>query len=147
MSTLRTIREEERALLAKFGYFIHHVRPDKATLYADSHTHGLKKSRNHPELQAVLPLHPDILHQILHNAVRVIDTGEHLQNDTYISGILDTYKVHIRSYMGEKGSYFRLILPDPNGKFPGDPGCNPLYKGQASDPPDIEDGLLGGLFS
>jgi len=96
----------------------------------DSVTIGLKTNYNHPELQLVLPLSDRDCMYILNTLAFRIQNGERLK--TGMVDKRDEFGCDFRlDYVYRQGDYvFRVIVPDPQMRFPEDPLCEEPYKYQ-----------------
>lgn len=66
--------------------------------------------------------------------------GRCFEDGLYVDGVIDMHRVFVKTVSQKDGTLCRLILPDIKGKFPSDPGCNPLFWGQLFEPPYIPGG-------
>lgn len=97
----------------------------------DAHTHGLCEY-GHDELQMVLNLPKEMIAYILNTIGMRIAAGERFEPGKDISDILGTPSgkpVVIKTTCLEKG-LLRLMLPDPEYRYPGDEGCAYPYNMQ-----------------
>lgn len=131
-SARQRIDQEEEALLAKYGYFIHSVFDDPNAPYGwNFHTHGLC-DRGLTDLQLVAPLDPNVAAKYLNFVA-----GKLLDGQTLVSGDVITYLTReqlddygakdwfnggdyrlklVAAVEGER-HVLRIILPDVNGNL------------------------------
>lgn len=130
---LAEMKTWEQEMIEKWGFYIHYV-PDCHGFYVDCHTHGLRKSLNHPEIQFVLPLSGDHAMPIMHSVVGKIKEKHHLVDKEKIDEIITNFPVLVAEMKDQEcDTYFRIIFPDPKGLFPEDEGCDETYKKQAEE--------------
>lgn len=135
---LAAIQRQQEEHMRRYGWYAHHVFDYyQETIYGcaflNAHTHGLTESWQHPELQVVLPLPSETVQAILSNAVALIREGTVLQDGMHVEKVIQGYPVLVRQVEVDGEVHMRLILPDPAGRFPGDPGCDPEYALQAAE--------------
>lgn len=130
----RKLEEREKEYLKEYGFYIHYTvsSDDDGPQLINCHTHGLKESFGHDELQVVLPINQRIVSGVIHSAVKLIKNGEKLNDGDKKSHILEGYDVLIKKVIEDGQSVMRLIIPDAAGKFPGDDGCEEYYRDQAT---------------
>jgi hypothetical protein len=125
---LATMKQWEKEMVTKYGFYIHYV-PDR--LYVDCHTHGLRDSLGHPELQIVASIPGNIAMGIMHNVVDKIREGHELKDQEKLDQIIETFPILIAKMKDREGAeYFRIIFPDADGRFPDDEDCSPFFKAQ-----------------
>ena len=131
---VREIEEREKEWLREYGFYIHYVIPmeESDSELINCHTHGLKESFGHEELQVVLPINQRIVSGVIHSAVNLIRKGKKFSDGDRIGCVLEGYDVLIKRVLEDDRVVMRLILPDAVGKFPGDEGCGEYYRDQAS---------------
>lgn len=95
--------------------------------FANIHTHGLDRY-NHKELCIPLELDSDIACQILNQCGLKIkyDNMKYVQGKQ--EGVIQGFPVLFYELPNSNTLY--MILPDPNGKFPDDEGCEFPYNKQ-----------------
>lgn len=111
------VAEFDRKAMEKFGWYCHFVPGDEQSPTGlNMHTHGLTVSRNHPDLQLVLPLSMQILHGVFCRAIQLIDEGRPLEAGQIRHDILSNeMPVRIVKATECDRSVLRIILPDENG--------------------------------
>lgn len=100
-------------------------------LMCDAHTYGLSEY-DHDELQMVLDLPKKMIAYILNSIGMRIAAGERFEPGQDITDILGTplgKPVAIKIIRLEKG-ILRLMIPDPEYRYPGDEGCTYPYNMQ-----------------
>lgn len=99
-----------------------------------AHTTGLGRY-NHPEVYITLPVDPKISASFLNQVGLNIrnDKKMYVIDGDYEDILGEGYKARIKIYKnvrGEGKDAILLIIPDINGKFPGDEDCEEVYKEQ-----------------
>ena len=117
--------EEQQLLL--HGWYTHYVPNGK---WINAHTHGIEEKFEHPDLQVVLALPPNTVSGLFHSAIERIIAGHKLLPDQLHEGIIKGYPIKTHKSVEGDRSVLRIILPDKQGRFPGDPDCAPLFDNQ-----------------
>jgi hypothetical protein len=95
--------------------------------FVNAHTHGLN-FYSHDEICVVLDIGPELVGTILNDiGFRIREEHEQFIEGKYGS-IIEDYDVMFYRSNGSKTLY--LLFPDPDGRFPGDPGCQHPYDKQ-----------------
>lgn len=112
----------------KVDWIIHAVAGEKMNF----HTHGAAKyTDQNLEFELNLNLAPDNGQQILNYIVSAFQDGRPLQLDVFIEEIFTMPFVIKKTKDALDGEdILRVILPDPNGLFPWDKGCQEEYASQ-----------------
>ena len=79
-----------------------------------------------------MPINPQLAQGIFGSIVRNINEGKVYKENNFYDGIIDKYKVLFLKATEYDRDVLRVILPDQNGLFPDDNGCEPIYKWQKS---------------
>lgn len=97
------------------------------TAFANIHTHGLDK-HGHKELCIPLDIGFHLAGTILNNCGACIK----VDNKKYVPGFDDSVikNLPVLFHEFENSDTLYMILPDPNGKFPDDEGCEFPYNKQ-----------------
>ena len=131
---MKEFREKEIELINKYGFVIHNVFPgSEDEILWSHHTHGVKESFNHMDLEIVLPINPNIASSVLHGMVESIKEGESFEDKTISDRVIRNYNVQLVKVTDGKRDLLRVILPDENGRFPSDDDCAEVYKNQLDD--------------
>lgn len=124
------VLREQQEMMDEHKWMCHYVMPEKGEEYINLHTHGLLENFNHRDFQIVIPVDQGTGHSILSDLVERVKRGERIQVDKKYSDVIQDFDVYF-SLQKEMDRYvLRMILPDPNGKFPEDEGCDPFYQKQ-----------------
>lgn len=122
---LKNIKEYGFTIDQVFGYDIKTPHGFGQNPFFDTHTHGLKETYDHPELQIILPLAHDASGYIMNLLVnKTIAKGVRLSDGMILDDVLqDGFKIKIVSLhhqddTGEVKDRLRVLLPDPNNEFP-----------------------------
>lgn len=99
-----------KGCMDKFGFYVHLVE-------FNMHTHGLENTFNHPDLQIVLPLHPLMAHQLIHDVVGLIRKGTAIQPGVRYSKIIKNLDVTFIEATETGRKVLRMILPDTKGNL------------------------------
>lgn len=121
---------KQKQWIEKYGFYIHYVFSTKTTEMANIHTHGLADNKNHMDFQIVLPITKELASSLIWEFVHNINLGKKYETGL-IDGIIANYPVKLITATESGRLVLRIILPDPNGKFPEDEGCDPIYARQA----------------
>ncbi len=92
----------------------------------NAHTHGMNRY-GHPEFQLILHLHPTTTCAILNNLGKRVQAGEQFKAGEYVSNIIMDYKVRLDEFQEDNRKVLRVILPDPQNRFPEDESCEYPY--------------------
>ena len=136
--------KEAREMINEHGFIIHYVFGYDFPL-ANCHTHGLLENYGHLELQIVLAVPKEAIHGILWNLVDKIKQGKKFKDGDLIEDIIENLPLKAMEVRKPNESLLRILLPDPNGKFPDDKNCDPYYAKQTTDPITMEKGKGGCL--
>ena len=97
---------------------------------ANAHTHGMEMY-DHLDFQIVLALDSYTVGTILNNMGLRVQAGEKFKSGDVLSDILaDGYDVHLLEVEETGRRVLRLLLPDPENRFPGDKNCQYPYNKQ-----------------
>jgi hypothetical protein len=116
--------EMEQQFLRTHGWYAH-VVPE------NYHTHGIPMSfGHHPDIQVVLPISPDQVHQIVAGVVEKIKEGTVFVPGERVAGIIRGMDVmFVEAMEGNNHAVLRMILPDPNGNLDRQT-MDPMYAAQ-----------------
>lgn len=117
-------KRREREQMEKCGWIAHIMEDDPCTPYHfNYHTHGLKESFDHPDLQIVLTLKSEIAHSIVSEVVEHIKEGKKFKHGDLASGIIRAadpdkeYLVLFINAVENNRNILRIILPDVEGNL------------------------------
>ena len=106
---LEALREWENEKLKTNGWFAHYVFDEEGRV--NCHTHGLKESLNHPDLQIIFPLDRESGSIIHSNAVKIIKGGVSFTAGVRYNGIVTGREVTFaKAHEGER-EILRMIIP------------------------------------
>ena len=105
---------------------MHDPNPIGFDAFANIHTHGLDK-HGHKEICIPLDLGMQLAGTILNNCGKRICSGE-----KFVPGFDDSVirNLPVLFYEFENSNILYMIMPDQNGKFPDDEGCEFPYNKQ-----------------
>jgi len=92
----------------------------------NAHTHGMN-NYNHPEFQMVLNVPPELLGHILNTLGLRVKNGEKFKAGDFVHEVIEDYPIRLDEQIVEGEKLLRVCIPDPNGKFPGESGCDDIY--------------------
>lgn len=143
---LRMVREN----VEKFGWHDQGVFPtEDAPGNPFNYTVGLMENFTHPEL-LIVGIDPRLAHQLLSAAVERIRDGEAFTDGSETASLTEgatrvTFRAltpeQVAATMGLARRYYvgnddvaalQVLLPDPNGYFPGEEGCDSDWAGLQS---------------
>jgi hypothetical protein len=129
------IGKENKDKLNKYGHVIHYVFSKKDGWNEDCsiHTHGVLELYKHLDLEIKLPLPQNVAMGVLNGMVESIKKGVSFENKLISDEVLKGYDVQLVRVNDGSRELIRVIIPDENGKFPGDKDCKDVYKNQLDD--------------
>lgn len=95
----------------------------------NAHTHGME-IYGHLDFQIVLALDPQITGALLNDMGLRVQAGEKFKAGDVISDLISNYDVKLVEAEETGRTVLRILLPDKNGLFPGDDGCEYPYSQQ-----------------
>lgn len=115
--------------IKKYGWQGHYVaatgspdEPDDLREgYVNYHTHGLPESLGQPDLQIVIPLPPELAHQLFWTFVDRMKAGETFVADQKVEKIIQDYPLLLKAAKECGRDVLRVVFPDKAGRFPGEP--------------------------
>ena len=110
--------------MEKHGWIIHALSDAPG-----GHTHGLREVFGHPDLEVMLPVDPQTIGVWLHAIVNAIKDGEVFADGEEVEGIFSC-PVRFCDAIESGRSVLRVLFPDPQGRFPGELGCQPVFDEQ-----------------
>jgi hypothetical protein len=104
--------EWEQKCLRTVGWYAHMV-PN------NYHTHGLPMSfDHHPDIQVILPIDPNLIHNLVQIVVERIKKGERFIPGVRVSGIIRNMDViFIEAMEDTHHEVLRMIIPDAHGNL------------------------------
>lgn len=123
--------EWARQMMATNGWFAHFVTSvsDDVPLL-NAHTHGLRATFGHLDLQIVAWVAPEVAHGVFWSAVGRIRNGEAFAKDQVAERVIERFRVKFVAATESGRSVLRLLLPDERGTLPGEHGCEPKWDRQ-----------------
>jgi len=126
---LGAVVEWEMNCMEKYGFYCHFVTNDPAP-YDNFHTHGLDLTYKHLDFQIVVPMDPKCAHNLLCSFADRVKAGERFKVGDRVDKIIAKSDVLLADAMENDRKVLRIVLPDPEWRFPGDPECDEMYAGQ-----------------
>ena len=138
--------------MKRYGWYVHYVAPGVACAgcktantqeelgwpegLANHHTHGFFLSWKHHDFQIVLDMDPRTAHGVFAELAERVEAGER-----YAPGIVtglvrwqdegrqakEPMRARLVEANEEGRTVLRILLPDAEGRLPGEPGCDPPY--------------------
>lgn len=137
---LEQLIEKCRAAVFRDGFYVQFVGGDEdAPAY--SYSVGLEKNLQHPEI-IMVGFDPRLCHQLISDAVANIREGERYDRPRYADRIVQDFNVAFRplssesvhantgfgqTVIEESFEAVQMYLPDAQGRFPWDEGCDRNY--------------------
>ena len=95
----------------------------------NAHTHGLA-AFNHKDFQLVLDIGPGSTGYLLNGLAERVRNGESFSDGELVEGVYSDCQVKLAIATEGNREVFRVLIPDEEGRFPGDEGCNFPYSEQ-----------------
>lgn len=118
----------------KKDWIIHYVFPTydgEMDNMINAHTHGFREKYSHPEFQIILPISEKLVFTLINEIGMRAAEGQRFSDGYMIDDILSGYSICLKEVWDDaENLVYRIILPDPNGLFPWDDGCEEVYKKQ-----------------
>jgi hypothetical protein len=111
IAKLADLKEKEKEWLKKPGWFAHMVGD------VNYHTHGLDLTQNHINIEVVLPIDPNLIHDLITSAIDLIKKGKKFESGKDYARVIKKLKVRfVKSREGDR-DVLRMIIPDKNGNL------------------------------
>ncbi|PSR24712.1 MAG: hypothetical protein C7B43_18330 [Sulfobacillus benefaciens] len=124
LEVLDAIRQREQDLIARIGW-VAHALADRPLI----HTHGLWERFHHLDLEIRLPVSPEKRYALLAPVADAVTNGQR-----FAAGDEDytLFSVPIRFIARDESArqVLRVVFPDPQGYFPDNPHCPPVWAEQ-----------------
>lgn len=98
--------------------------------YCNAQTHGMYKY-GHPEFQLVLQMKPEMIMYTLNRLGLMVQSGRRFKNGDIVDDLFEGYSALLTEFEENGRIMLRVMIPDPNHKFPNDEGCQTEYTYQA----------------
>jgi hypothetical protein len=110
------IRLWEERMMKECGWYIHFVfNQEEAPFKTNIHTHGLKKSFRHKDIQMCIPLSETQAQAVLSRIVERIKAGDIFSVGNKYFNIIQNYAVIFIGALEGSREVIRIIFPDPSG--------------------------------
>ena len=111
--------EWQKMHMEEQGWIAHYVVEDpQSPTGVNIHTHGLKETFGHEDIQIVFPLEPKIATSVLSSAVLLIQNGTHLESGKKYEDVLKSeYQVCFIPAVESGRDVMRMVLPGPDGSI------------------------------
>lgn len=116
-------------MIRQRGFYVDYFGQMEPEPLKNTHTHGLEQF-GHRDFQIVLPLDPKTMYAIFTYLVERVKSGERFGVGDYVTGVVQGKVVRLVSGVDARRVVLRVVLPDPNGLFWDDAGCEALYAAQ-----------------
>ena len=124
LEVLDAIRQREQDLIARIGW-VAHALADRPLI----HTHGLWERFHHLDLEIRLAVSPENRYALLAPVAEAVTNGQR-----FAAGDEDhtLFSVPIRFIARDESArqVLRVVFPDPQGYFPDNPHCPPVWAEQ-----------------
>lgn len=98
--------------------------------YCNATTDGMFRYK-HPEFQLVLQLEYKLLLYTLNTLGLMVKAGRKFQDGDLVDELFEGYQVKLKGIEDGGKQVLRVIIPDPDHRFPDDPLCQLEYSYQA----------------
>lgn len=95
----------------------------------NAHTHGLA-AFNHKDFQLVLDIGPSSSGYLLNALAERVRNGETFADGELVDGVYSNCQVKLAVATEGNREVYRVLIPDEEGRYPGDEGCNFPYSEQ-----------------
>lgn len=113
-----SFRKQEQDMIDKYGWLIHFVEPDPDyPLNVNYHTHGMVDNLDHPDLQIVVPLPPQVANSLFHTIVNYIKLGDKFEDGSFAEKVVKHYSVKFVKAKENDREVLRIIIPDVDGNL------------------------------
>lgn len=92
-----------------------------------ANTHGLEELYGHMEFELVISMPAAYAAQILNLFGERVRDEAVFEDREVVEGILKRFPVHLKRMSSYEKTRLRVIVPDANGRWPEDEGCEPPY--------------------
>lgn len=98
--------------------------------YCNAQTIGMYKY-HHPEFQLVLHMDHKLITYTLNTLGIKVRNGRVFQDGDIIDDLFEGYEAKLQEFVEDGKKLLRVLIPDPDHKFPEDDGCQLEYTYQA----------------
>lgn len=126
--------------LEKHGFYMHMVGGPEG--FVNAHTHGFQKTWGHTDFQIVLNVGQKTISSIFWEFADRVKAGEVFHGGMLVDKIIKKYAVKLDQNTETGRDVLRVLLPDADGRFPGDSGVAGYFADQAGvvvDGPETDD--------
>lgn len=120
----------------KSGFYMHFVSGEH---FINAHTHGFDRSWGHLDFQLIFPVSQKVVGSIFWSFADRVKAGERFEAGTSVDEIIEDFPVRLSSAKEGGRDVLRVILPDKNGKFPGDEGVDEVFGHQIDHVDEYDD--------
>lgn len=112
------VRETEEKAMEEYGWYAHLVMPSGEGEPANYHTHGLKETFGHHDLQITAPIDPMVAAQALTKIAQQVAGGSRFKSGKSYDFELGEWQLICTFVKGKEGGreVLRVILPDHDGE-------------------------------
>ena len=126
----RSMNAWEIDAMKKSGFYVHYVSPIPGSEFVNFHTHGFRKSWDHPDFQIIIPIPPKVGHSLFWDLVDRVKAGEKFKDGDEVDELVRNFPVRLVTARETGRDVLRIIIPDKDGRFPGDAGVSELFSQQ-----------------
>ena len=98
--------------------------------YCNAKTLGMNKY-GHPEFQMVLHVDHKLIMYTLNSLGLKVQDGHVFHDGDIVDDLFEGYEAKLKEFEEDGKKVLRVLIPDPNHKFPEDEGCQVEYTYQA----------------
>lgn len=116
---IEAVLAREAEWMEKHGWYCHVVGDDSDSPTGfNYHTHGMRESFDHPDIQCVLPMNPQVIHSVVHTIAAKIKEGQKfVVGKRYPNIVGNGFDVLFANAEECDRPVLRLMIPDKHNKF------------------------------
>lgn len=114
------------------GVVAHYVPAAAGGVWINAHTHGLDDACGHPDFQVVLPVSMGLCRDLFAELSALVAAGRRFEPGHRIRGVVKGLSVMVADAEEDGRHVLRVLLPDAEGRLPGDPAAPSIISGQAA---------------
>ena len=116
--SIEELEAREREAMEQEGWYAHIVVAEKEGDLANYHTHGMPHSFQHPDLQVVLPMNPNVIHNVVHGIVEKIKEGTVYEDGDVVDDLIQGgYSLKFVAATENDRPVLRIIVPDASNNL------------------------------
>lgn len=127
--SMEKMKEWQDEMMSKHGFYIHFVDGEEQG-YINAHTHGFRESWDHSDFQLVINIDRKVVSDIFWNFANRVKKGEIFSSGMMVDEVIANYPVRLDTMRENDRDVLRIILPDADGRYPGDHDTSPFFERQ-----------------